>query len=159
MSDMLVNLMLLDKYTQDLPDLSACGINVRRVMPYERAHVMDFAKTHFGVGWASEVEMAFFQHPVTCFIATCEGKIVGFAAFECTSRDFFGPTGVDPAFRNKGIGRVLLVKSLQALREMGYAYAVIGGAGPQDFYTRCAGAAPIPDSVPGVYLDGLKPLE
>lgn len=159
MSDMLVNLMLLDRYLQDIPDLSADGINVRRVMPYERSHVMEFARSRFGAGWASEVEMAFFQHPVTCFIATSESNIVGFAAFECTALDFFGPTGVDPSFRNRGIGRVLLVKCMQAMREMGYAYAVIGGAGPQDFYVRCVGAVPIPDSVPGVYVDILKSLD
>ena len=158
MSDMLVNLMHLDRYKQDMPDLAAEGIIVRRVMPYERGHVMDFVQKHFGQAWAAEVEMAFFQHPVTCFIATFEQRIVGFGAFECTSPDFFGPTGVDPEFRKKGIGRVLLMECMQAMRNMGYAYAIIGGAGPQDFYTKAVGAAPIPDSVPGVYIDMLKPL-
>jgi len=159
MSDMLVNLMLIDKYTQDLPDLSHDGITVRRVMPYERAHLVAYITKQFGLGWADQAEMAFSQHPVTCFIATFEGRIVGFAAFEGTNRNFFGPTGVDPEFRKKGIGRVLLIKCMQAMREMGYAYAIIGSAGPQDFYLRNTGAVPIPDSVPGVYQDILKSLD
>lgn len=159
MSDMLVNLMHLEKYTKELPDLAAEDIVVRRVMSYERAHLMQFINKHFGTGWAAEVEMAFSQHPVTCYIATYKSKIVGFAAYECTGRDYFGPTGVDPAYRNRGIGRLLLVRCMQALRELGYAYAVIGGAGPQDFYAKGVGASLIPDSSPGVYLDGLEPLE
>ena len=159
MSDMLVNLTILDRYTQDLPDLNKEGINVRRAMPYDRTHILEFVNKHFGAGWASEVQMSFSQHPVTCYIATYESSIVGFAAFECTSRDYFGPTGVDEAFRKRGIGQLLLVRSMQALREMGYAYAVIGGAGPQDFYKRCVGAILIEDSSPGVYVDMLKPLE
>ena len=39
---------------------------------------------------------------------------------------------------------------------MGYAYAIIGGAGPVEFYQRECGAKLIPDSVPGVYADPLK---
>jgi hypothetical protein len=34
---------------------------------------------------------------------------------------------------------------------VGYAYAVIGGAGPTEFYRRAAGAVPIPDSTFGIY--------
>jgi len=37
------------------------------------------------------------------------------------------------------------------LRELGYAYAIIGGAGPVDFYVKTLGAIPIPGSSPGIY--------
>ena len=159
MADMLVNLTVLEKYGEDLPDLAQHGINVRRVMSYERANLDAFVKKHFGTGWASEVEMAFAQHPITCFIATHEGCIIGFAAYECTMRDYFGPTGVDPEYRKKGIGRVLLYKCMEALKQMGYAYAIIGGAGPKDFYRKNCGAEVIDGSDPGVYIDGLKPVD
>lgn len=159
MSDMFVNLMLLDQYMRDMPDLSVDGINIRRAMPYERAHLLKYVTKQFGLGWADQAEMAFSQHPVTCFIATYEGRIVGFAAFEGTNRNFFGPTGVDAEFRKRGIGRILLVKCMQAMRDMGYAYAIIGSAGPQDFYNKNVGAVSIPDSVPGVYTDILKSID
>lgn len=159
MSDMLVNLTVLDKFAVNLPDLSKEKIVVRRVMSYERTHLLRFIKEHFGTGWESEVQTAFAFHPATCFIATFEGKIVGFAAYECTCRNFFGPTGVDPVFRKRGIGQVLLFKCMQAMRELGYGYAIIGGAGPQEFYRRGVGAVPIDNSEPGVYTDWLKPLE
>jgi predicted N-acetyltransferase YhbS len=53
--------------------------------------------------------------------------------------------------RGKGIGKELLVRSMIGLRELGYAYAIIGGAGPTDFYEKTLGAIPIPGSTPGVY--------
>jgi hypothetical protein len=46
--------------------------------------------------------------------------------------------------------------SLHGLRELGYAYAIIGGAGPVAFYQRECGAIEIPHSAPGIYTDLLK---
>ena len=40
---------------------------------------------------------------------------------------------------------------------IGYAYAVIGGAGPTGFYEKAVGAIPIPHSTPGIYTNDLAP--
>jgi predicted N-acetyltransferase YhbS len=45
----------------------------------------------------------------------------------------FGPTGVLESARGKGIGTALLIAALRGLKEMGYAYGVIGGVGPVQF--------------------------
>jgi hypothetical protein len=37
------------------------------------------------------------------------------------------------------------------MRELGYAYAIIGAPGPTDFYAKVAGATIIEGSDPGVY--------
>jgi hypothetical protein len=37
----------------------------------------------------------------------------------------------------------------------GYAYAVIGGAGPTEFFVKTTGAQPIAGSTPGIYHDRL----
>jgi hypothetical protein len=42
------------------------------------------------------------------------------------------------------------------MRNAGYAYGIIGGAGPVDFYTKSVGATVIPNSVPGIYADPIK---
>jgi len=47
----------------------------------------------------------------------------------------------------------LLMRSLEALRETGHAYAIIGGVGPQEFYEKACGAFVIPGSDPGTYTD------
>ena len=65
------------------------------------------------------------------------------------------PTRVLDEEQGGGIGRALLLRSLAAMRAEGYAYAVIGGVGPQEFYKKCVGAMLIPDSVPGIYRDFL----
>ena len=52
----------------------------------------------------------------------------------------FGPTRVLDEEQGGGIGRALLLRSLAAMRAEGYAYAVIGGVGPQEFYKVCVGA-------------------
>ena len=152
---MLVSLLNLPDDRENIDRLKSEGITIRRVNNYERSRLQKFIMDNFSVVWADEAQAAFSQQPVACFIATHEKKIVGFAAHECTRRDFFGPMGVNPDYRGKGIGKALLLASLRAMLELGYAYAVIGGVGPTDFYASCAGAIPIPDSAPGVYTDML----
>ena len=93
---------------------------------------------------------------VSVVIATRDAQVIGFAGYECTRKAFFGPTGVAEHERGRGIGTALLIACLWGLRELGYVYAVIGGAGPTNFYERSVGAIVIPDSEPGIYADLLK---
>jgi GNAT superfamily N-acetyltransferase len=156
MTDMLVNLLKLPAVEGVLAEMQANGVRVRRAQPFELTPVRAFVEKHFTVGWADEVSVGFANKPVSVYIATRESSIVGFAAYECTRRAYFGPTGVLETERGRGLGTALLLASLLALREMGYVYAIIGSAGPTDFYTRTVGATLIPDSDPGIYTDLLK---
>ncbi len=70
-----------------------------------------------------------------------------------TARGFLGPMGVAEEARRSGLGTVLLISALKGLRELGYAYGIIGGVGPADFYARAVGATPIEGSSPGIYVD------
>lgn len=153
MIDMLVKLY-------DLPDSTALSLRVeeadvtlRRARAFEKHTVAQFARTHFSEKWASEVEVAITRQPATCFIATREKSILGFACFDTTLRGFFGPTGVIEEARGLGLGKLLLLRSLEALREAGHAYGIIGGVGPREFYEKACGAIEIPGSDPGVYRD------
>jgi predicted N-acetyltransferase YhbS len=58
--------------------------------------------------------------------------------------------------RGNGVGKALLLACLHGLREMGYVYGIIGGAGPVEFYAKAVGAKVIEDSVPGIYTDLLN---
>jgi predicted N-acetyltransferase YhbS len=152
MPDLLVNLL-------KLPVVESEGtreFTVRRAQPFELTPVRRFVAENFSPNWADEISVGFARQPISVFVATIEREIVGFAAYECTRRGFFGPTGVVPAARSKGIGKVLLFESLSALRELGYVYAIIGAAGPVRFYQKTVGAIIIPDSEPGIYTDMLK---
>lgn len=156
MPDMLVRLYAMPPAAPSLERMQAEGITVRRAQAYERSIVRRFILKHFSEAWADETDTAFAHQPVTAYVALDGKRIVGFAAYECTRRDYFGPTGVLPDYRKRGIGLALLQVSLQGLADMGYAYAIIGGAGPVDFYVRGVGAEVIADSVPGIYTAGLE---
>jgi predicted N-acetyltransferase YhbS len=79
--------------------------------------------------------------------------MIGFAAYDATCRNFFGPTAVDEKWQGKGIGKALLLAALHAMKNDGYAYAIIGGAGPVDFYKKALGAIEIEGSTPGIYAN------
>lgn len=156
MPDMLVNLLRLPPLEVALKETARHGVTVRRAQPFELTIVRAFVEQQFSLGWADEISVGFHHQPVSVYIATRAGRVVGFAAYECTRRAFFGPTGVLERERGHGLGTALLLASLWGLREMGYVYGIIGSAGPTDFYTRTVGATPIPDSEPGIYTDLLK---
>ncbi|HKG15241.1 MAG TPA: GNAT family N-acetyltransferase [Pyrinomonadaceae bacterium] len=159
MPDMLVNLTLLPPATSALEALKAEGVVVRRAQPWELGPVRKFVAENFKQSWADEISGGLVRQPVTVFVALRGGRLIGFAAYECTRKDFFGPTGVLEQERGRGVGRALLLASLWGLRELGYAYAVIGGVGPAEFYERAVGARLIPDSSPGIYADPIRDEE
>ena len=150
MPDLLVNLLTL-------PGLEpAEGFVVRRAQPFELSAVRAFVAENFSSVWADEISVGFARQPISVHVATIQREIVGFSAYECTRRGFFGPTGVLQSAQGKGIGKALLLASLWGLREMGYVYAIIGAAGPVRFYQKSVGAIIIPGSEPGIYTDMLK---
>ncbi|MFH0849335.1 MAG: GNAT family N-acetyltransferase, partial [Candidatus Bathyarchaeota archaeon] len=109
-------------------------IVIRRAYPFEITRVRSFVQENFGEGWADEISVGFANKPCSAYIAIDQAqekaRIVGFAAYECTCRNFFGPEGVAESHRRRGIGKALLIACLHGLREMGYAYGIIGGVGP-----------------------------
>lgn len=155
MPDLLVPLYRLPSAEATITSLAAEGILIRRAFPFELSRTRRFIATTFSESWADETEAAFARQPITCWIAIHEKRVIGFACVDATMRGCFGPTGVDPTFRGKGVGAALLLAALQGLKDMGYAYGIIAGAGPVAFYEKACGATVIPDSTPGIYVDML----
>jgi len=151
MQDMLVRLYDLPDHTLLMKKLYSEGFSIRRPLAAEKSIVVEWITKHFGTGWASEAEVSFSYQPITCFIAIQNGQVLGFACYDSCYRNFFGPTGVDEKFRGKGIGKALLMECLVAMKSQGYAYAIIGGVGPAEFYTKAVGAVLIQGSNPGIY--------
>lgn len=158
MTDFLVRLYDLTDPGPHLAALAQRGIAVQRAMAAEKKPVVDWVRRHFGDGWAAECEVAFSRDPIACTIAVTGGRLAGFACYDSTCRNFFGPVGVDPSLRHQGIGRGVLLATLHAMGHAGYAYAIIGGAGPSGFFEKCVGAFPIPGSTPGIYRPPIKTI-
>ena len=149
--DMLVKLYDLPSSHEASSSMAAAGVSVRRALAPEKHKVLDWVRSTFSKAWASEADVAFGQQPVSCFLAIQGKSLLGFACHDATCRNFFGPTGVAVSARGKGIGAALLLACLDDMRHQGFGYAIIGGVGPADFYTKTVGAIPIDGSEPGIY--------
>lgn len=152
MADLLVKLYQIPDARPALDSLTKNGIELRRALPPEKSLVLEWVRQTFHTNsWVNECDVCFANKPVSCLIAIQAEKIVGFACYDATCKDFLGPMGVDESMRGKGVGRALLLAALHAMQEQGYAYAVIGSAGPVEFYAKECGATVIEGSVPGIY--------
>lgn len=156
MKDMLVRLTGLPDITSQVGQLEQQDIVIRRPIAPEKSLVCDWVNKNFSEFWANEAEVAFSRQPVSCFVAQRGNEILGFACYETTAKAFFGPTGILETERGKGIGKVLLIKALEALKEMGYAYGIIGGVGPEEYYKKAVNAVVIEGSEKSVYENLLR---
>ena len=156
MADLLVKLYELPASAQALEKLREDGIEVRRALGPEKQAIVEWAEKKFSRSWASECDVALSAQPVTCFIAVKEKQVIGFACYDATLKGFFGPIGVDESVKKKGLGKALLIRTLEAMRDAGYGYAAIGWAGPVEFFRKTVGATVIEGSEPGVYKNLVK---
>jgi GNAT superfamily N-acetyltransferase len=117
---------------------------VRRPSHDEAERVLAFVERAFGRIWRFEAAKAFEREVPPAFIAEEEGEITGFAVHDVNNRGlgWFGPTGVDPGMRGRGVGGRLLLASLADLRRLGYARAIIPWTDALEFYRKTAGANP-----------------
>jgi ribosomal protein S18 acetylase RimI-like enzyme len=124
----------------------AAGVDIRPALAAEKQIVVNWvAHTFNSTYWTNECEVAFSRQPISCFIAVEDGQVVGFACHDVTLKNFFGPTGVSESHRGRGIGTALLLACLHAMAAQGYGYAIIGWAGPAEYYTKTVGAIEIDD--------------
>lgn len=147
---MLIKLYDLPKNCKELDELSK-KISFRRPLAAEKSIVKNWVKKRFGDGWESEVDVSFSRKPITTFIAIEDNQILGFATYDAAYLNFLGPMGVEKSKRKKGLGKALLFLALSSMKEMGYAYAIIGGVGPAKFYEKTYNAKIIEGSDPGIY--------
>ena len=141
--DMIVNLYRLPQ-VQIRPD-----IRIKRAFIGDKEEILAFVEAHFRKNWVYEVEHALMEPVSKCFIATENGRLLGFACFDSSAKGFFGPIGVLPDRRGDGIGQALLIRALTAMKEYGYGYAIIGWVSDAEmFYRKTVGAEFIKDGNP-----------
>jgi Acetyltransferase (GNAT) family len=156
MHDMLVKLYDLPEADPLIKSLKDEGMEIRTALHDERHRVVEWVQNLFGGLWADECSVSFDNQPVSCFIALHGKDIIGFACFDSSFKNFFGPAGVSEEKRGIGIGKALFLSCLHKMAANGYAYAIIGGVGPSDFYRKISGAVAIEGSSPAAYRNQLK---
>ncbi|MDF2821383.1 MAG: family N-acetyltransferase [Clostridiales bacterium] len=152
MPDMLVKLYNQKEESKLISDLNEKGISLKKVLSPDRTKVLEFIKDNFNDNWVNECKAAFMNNPISCYVAVKDKKVIGFACYDATAKNYFGPTGVLESERGKGIGKALLNKCLLSMWENGYGYAIIGWTNEAiDFYKKTVQATVIENSSPGIY--------
>jgi predicted N-acetyltransferase YhbS len=141
-ADLLVDLYQLEFTYPSIP------VSIKRALSPDSDAILTFIKTHFSERWVSEAKSGLYKTQPTCFIATDDKKIIGFACYDATAKGYFGPMGVDSNYRKKGIGSALVMKCMESMYHDGYGYAIIGAVSAHSFhfYNQICGATPIPNS-------------
>ena len=99
------------------------NIAVRPVQSADLPALMAFTVEYFGWDWyrfAQEYLLALFgagADDIGCYVAARGEEIVGYCQHR---RERFGPFGVAPAMRNRGIGRLLLFRCLADMVTRGF---------------------------------------
>ncbi|WP_345893238.1 GNAT family N-acetyltransferase [Ferdinandcohnia quinoae] len=137
----------LGKYT--FPDIQSSKI--RKVTHDDYDLLVSFVEHRFSGEWSQTIVSGFELSEPNIYIALNDcNEIIGFAAFDTyqNKKGYFGPMGVATSKRTKGIGYSLLHHCLRDMKEIGYEYAIIGGAGPIEFYEKACNAVVIPYPIP-----------
>ncbi|NHJ19440.1 MAG: GNAT family N-acetyltransferase [Candidatus Lokiarchaeota archaeon] len=97
------------------------GYIFERVLPNDFNKTIEFIKKLFPNNtWADEVKFSLKLQPPTTFIAKNETmEIVGWATHSQFFPGSFGPTGVEPSIRGKGIGTKLFLWCLWDIKQKG----------------------------------------
>ena len=155
-NDILIRLYGAEDHAADFAALRERGIAIKLAMDVNASEIEAFVRDNFSAIWADEARFALMRR--TCYIAVEGTRLVGFACIQATAPEFFGPIGVLPDCRGRGIARALLHRAVLAMREKGYKYMVAGAVrGPMArIIARHYGTIEIPDSI-GSYGDLIDP--
>lgn len=122
--------------------LRADGVEIRMVRSGDIIPVLEFVRAHFSADWRREAADVlgdlFCGDPrrVSMLAAFRGGQVLGYAQHRS---ERFGPFGVDPALRGRGIGRVLLAATLAEMRkkEFHVAWFLWTGDDAARLYAQC----------------------
>jgi hypothetical protein len=171
MADMLVKLYALPDLAPILAEQKSRGVEIRRAHPDEKYKIAEWVHEHINPNWAIGCEVALEQRPPNCYIAFEKDPeyvptdnpydlpseiMLGFACYDVVAKGVFGPIGVREERQDCGIGTALLLTCLHGMAAERYAYAVIGWAGPTEWYARTVGATLIEGSEPGIFQGSLR---
>jgi GNAT superfamily N-acetyltransferase len=116
---------LISKFEMPAPvlakerELASQGIIVRHYQPDDLVDYIEFQRQHMPGPWVEDarrnlIEMTWGRFPADAiWLAIDRGQIIGFCQNE---HEHFGPFGVADAYQGRGIGSVLLARTLYQMR-------------------------------------------
>lgn len=126
-----------------LPDapLLPNTVSARRAETEDREAMDTFLEGSWQA-WKGEIHKAFEQDPIPLHLGFVNGTLAAFSAHNCNNlgTGWFGPMGTAAAARGQGLGRLLLLRCLEDIRDAGHRRAVIPWVGPVGFYAKAVNA-------------------
>lgn len=121
----------------DIRRLEREGFQIKRADSADTEHVLKFLGAEFPA-WVGETLECYKNRPVSLYICYHQGEIVGFSAYDGNNRNtgWFGPMGVLPITRGRGIGRILCQLCLEEIARQGHTQSIIPWVGPVRFYSK-----------------------
>ena len=126
---------------EDINRAKKQGFEIRRAVKSDWDGVEKFLKTNWAC-WIEEARSSFLNDPITMFICIHENEVVGFCGYEGNNRGlgWFGPMGVSPVTRGKGVGAIVCKLCLEEIARLGHEKAIIPWVGPVRFYDKVCNA-------------------
>ena len=121
----------------DIKRLNKDGVIIKRADKNNKEAVIKFLTQAFP-SWLGEVNETFKNNLVSLYISIIDDKVVGFSAYDGNNRGigWFGPMGVLPVTRGKGIGAILCELCLRDIALQGHKQSIIPWVGPVRFYSK-----------------------
>jgi mycothiol synthase len=121
----------------DVKRLARQGFQIKRAEAGDKDNVLTFLGAEFPA-WVGEVLECYKNHPISLYICYHQGKVVGFSAYDGNNRNtgWFGPMGVLPVTRGRGIGRIVCQLCLAEIARQGHVRSIIPWVGPVRFYSK-----------------------
>jgi hypothetical protein len=127
-------------------ELSNPRVIIKRAVAEDEDMLMNFTAEHFGEGWKETLANGFRKEEIPIFLAWKAEKLIGFSSYDIyrDQKAIYGPMGVIESERKNRLGSLLLHEALSDMKRKGYAYIVLGEAGPIEYYEKECGAILIP---------------
>ncbi len=128
--------------------LAKRNIEIIRAGYEDMQDVFGFVDSNFP-RWHTQVMLTYNSLPVSLHLARHQGTIVGFAAHNTNNfgNGWFGPIAVLPELQKKGIGKVLLKRCMQDMKDWGLEQALIPWAEPPLFFEKTVKARVVRDFI------------
>lgn len=122
---------------KDIEYLALEDFIIRRAEDGDWDGIVEFLTANWK-SWIDEVKSSFHNDPKTLYICVHKGEVVGFSGYEGNNKKmgWFGPMGVSPVTRGKGIGAIVCLLCLRDLYLAGHRQAIIPWVGPVRFYDK-----------------------
>lgn len=127
-------------------DFKNIEARIERAQGIDEEAVLKFAAENFGEAWTETLRNGFRKNGIPIFLAWMGGKLIGFSSYDVyrNQKGIYGPMGIVKSERKNKVGRALLHEALADMKRKGYAYTVLGEAGPIEYYEKECGAMLIP---------------